>query len=151
MRRYKGEIDPRDPVQLKELGQDLRAIGNKHGVVEIFIFDGARSISEEQRGYFFGCVIPQISQALAVPEWQIKATIEYVFNSAEIPNEDGELVRQGMSISRLNKKQLAELIDNVILWAWDTYDIHVTEADLNWRETRLEKVLNEHKITADRS
>lgn len=87
--------------------------------------------TDQQRKYYFGVMVIMITAELKrlgnnVDEETVHEWLKVKFNPVYIHNEAGEVIDTiGGSTTDLNKEQMSELIDRVIVWVQDNLNLSI--------------------------
>ena len=155
MIKIQGEIiDGKLDINREDFVKQLSKLGNCKVKIEVKKY--RKSISEQQRKYYFGCVIHLISEYTGMSretthyvlkEKFIKNTkeenIDYDLISAllDIPLEATKYIStEEKTITKMNTKEFTEYIENIRIWANRFLSLNIPtpeDAELNYKYAEI--------------
>lgn len=93
-------------------------------------------LSDEQRGYFEGAVVPAYASYHGMTVEQSREDLKREFNPMFIKRRDGSVAKIGTSTARLNKQKFADFLTRIIVWM-DENGIPVPDPESykQWRDS----------------
>jgi len=103
------------------------------GEYNIYVTDEKPDKTKEQLGFYYGCIVPEVSRHLGCPAGQIHKSFCLAFNPIEVIDlKSGMKILAPGSVGDLNQAQMSEFLENCIDWAWQELKMSIV-ADKDWK------------------
>jgi len=99
--------------------------------IELTIQSKTKGRSTPQNAYYWGCVLPIVSEALKehhglfLNSEEVHDFLKTKFNSIEIVNQDGVIERVPKTTTVLSTADFEEYLENVRRWANDFFGVNI--------------------------
>lgn len=133
-----------DKFALKLVLAHLRKLGP--GNYRVYITNDRKQRSLEQNAYYWAVVVKVISDYTGYTTDQTHKKLKYMFNPEMFEVwEAGKLkmVKDGRSTTELNTKEFEEYLEQIRVWAWETFQLEIP-APGEFTEDQLIEFDSEH-------